>query len=85
MLPRVYDLLHQASQRYICVVEYYNPSPVTIPYRGETDKLFKRDFAGEMLDRFSDLRLVDYGFSYHRDNNFPQDDANWFLLERTKP
>jgi len=84
MLPRVYDLLHQTSQRYICVVEYYNPSPVTIPYRGETDKLFKRDFAGELLDRFSDLRLVDYGFSYHRDNNFPQDDLTWFLLEKSR-
>lgn len=84
MLPLVYDLLHQTSQRYICVVEYYNPSPVTIPYRGETNKLFKRDFAGEMLDRFSDLRLVDYGFSYHRDNNFPQDDLTWFLLEKSR-
>jgi len=84
MLPRVYDLLHQASQRYICMVEYYNPSPVVIPYRGESDKLFKRDFAGEMLDRFSDLRLVDYGFSYHRDNNFPQDDLTWFMLEKSR-
>ncbi len=82
MLPRVYDLLYQTSRRYICVVEYYNPSPVSIPYRGEKDKLFKRDFAGEMLDRFSDLRLVDYGFSYHRDSNFPQDDLTWFLLEK---
>lgn len=84
MLPRVYDLLYQSSQRYICVVEYYNPSPVSIPYRGETDKLFKRDFAGEMLDRFSDLRLIDYGFSYHRDNNFPQDDLTWFLMEKLR-
>lgn len=83
MLPHVYDLLHQTSQRYICVVEYYNPSPVAISYRGENDKLFKRDFAGEILDRFSDLRLVDYGFSYHRDNNFPQDDLTWFLLEKS--
>ena len=38
-----------------------------MPYRGHTARLFKRDFAGEMLDRFSDLRLVDYGFRYHRD------------------
>jgi len=27
------------------VAEYYNPSPVAIPYRGHTDRLFKRDFA----------------------------------------
>jgi len=44
--------------------------------------LFKRDFAGEMLDRFKDLELLDYGFVYHRDNNFPQDDLNWFLLRK---
>ncbi|MBI5558933.1 MAG: pseudaminic acid biosynthesis-associated methylase [Deltaproteobacteria bacterium] len=82
VLPLVYDLLHRLSSRYICLVEYYNPSPVEIPYRGHTGKLFKRDFAGEMLDRFSDLRLLDYGFIYHRDNNFPLDDLTWFLLEK---
>ncbi|MBZ0104043.1 MAG: pseudaminic acid biosynthesis-associated methylase [Sulfuricella denitrificans] len=84
MLPQVYELLYQSSARYICVAEYYNPSPVTIPYRGESDRLFKRDFAGEMLDRYGDLKLLDYGFSYHRDNNFPQDDLTWFLLEKTR-
>ncbi|MDH5359085.1 MAG: pseudaminic acid biosynthesis-associated methylase [Gammaproteobacteria bacterium] len=81
-LGHVYDLLYQTSARYICICEYYNPTPVSIPYRGHDDKLFKRDFAGEMLDRFPDLSLVDYGFSYHRDNNFKQDDATWFLLEK---
>jgi len=55
---------------------------VSIPYRGHSDKLFKRDFAGEILDQFSDLRLVDYGFVWHRDNLFPQDDISWFLLEK---
>ena len=46
------------------------------------EKLFKRDFAGEVLDRFDDLRLFDYGFCYHRDLHFPQDDVTWFLLEK---
>lgn len=82
-LPTVYDALYQSSRKYICIVEYYNPQPVTIPYRGHTDRLFKRDFAGEVLDRFSTLKLVDYGFCYHRDSNFPQDDVTWFLLEKT--
>lgn len=81
-LPQVYDLLYQLSKRYICLAEYYNPTPVEIPYRGHSGKLFKRDFAGDMLDRFSDLRLLDYGFVYHRDNNFPLDDLTWFLLEK---
>ncbi|MBP2655029.1 MAG: hypothetical protein H6Q73_2598 [Firmicutes bacterium] len=82
MLPVVYNLLHATSKRYICIVEYYNPTPVEVLYRGHAGKLFKRDFAGEMLDRFNGLRLVDYGFVYHRDSKFPQDDLNWFLLER---
>ena len=36
-----------------------------------------------MLDAFPDLRLIDYGFVYHRDPNFPQDDLNWFLMEKS--
>ncbi|MCI0517514.1 MAG: hypothetical protein L0Y45_06760 [Woeseiaceae bacterium] len=83
VLPGVYELLHAASARYVCIVEYYNPSPVTIPYRGHTDKLFKRDFAGEVLARYPDLKLLDYGFVYHGDANFPQDDLTWFLLEKS--
>jgi spore coat polysaccharide biosynthesis protein SpsF len=55
---------------------------VSIPYRGHEDRLFKRDFAGELLSRFGDLRLIDYGFVYHRDPKFPQDDITWFLLEK---
>ena len=53
-----------------------------MPYRGHDARLFKRDFAGEMLDRFSDLRLVDYGFRYHRDPAHPADDLTWFLMEK---
>jgi len=81
-LPVVYEVLYRASSRYILVCEYYNPSPVQISYRGHVDRLFKRDFAGELLDKYSDLQLLDYGFCYRRDPNFPQDDTNWFLLEK---
>ena len=81
-LPDVYDRLHAATRKYLCVVEYYNPVPVSVSYRGHEERLFKRDFAGEMLDRFTDLRLVDYGFCYHRDVNFPHDDLTWFLMEK---
>lgn len=82
MLGAVYQKLYTASRRFVLVCEYYNPSPVAIPYRGHADRLFKRDFAGEMLDAYSDLRLVDYGFAYRRDPAFPQDDITWFLMEK---
>ena len=78
----VYEKLYNYSNRYIVISEYYNPTPVEVNYRGNTGKLFKRDFAGEMMDRFSDLKLVDYGFVYHRDTQFIADDATWFLLEK---
>ena len=81
-LKDVYDTLYRLSTRFICIAEYYSPVPVSIDYRGHTNRLFKRDFAGEIIDQYSNIRLVDYGFVYHRDNNFPQDDLNWFLLEK---
>lgn len=81
-LPRVYDKLVASCKRYLLVAEYYNPTPMTIPYRGHSDRLFKRDFAGEIMDRHPQFRLLDYGFSYRRDPNFPQDDITWFLMER---
>lgn len=83
LLPKVYDILHRSCSRYICLAEYYSPRPVSIRYRDTDGILFKRDFAGEMLDRFSDLRLVNYGFTYRRDSTFRHDDINWFVLERT--
>lgn len=81
-LDTVYEKLYKCSNKYILIAEYYNPSPVTIKYRGHENRLFKRDFAGEMLDKYDDLELVDYKFVYHKDNNFPQDDITWFLLKK---
>ena len=81
-LDSVYQKLYDTSSKYICVAEFYNPSPMTISYRGHEDRLFKRDFAGEMLDKFQDLKLIDYNFVYRRDNYFAQDDITWFLMEK---
>ena len=82
-LNMVYEKLYESSKRFILVCEYYNPKPDTVSYRGHADKLFRRDFAGELLDRYSDVNLVNYGFAYHRDPSFPQDDLTWFLLEKS--
>ncbi len=84
VLPEIYDLLFKASDRLILLFEYYNPSPVEVNYRGHEGRLFKRDFAGEMLDRYEgELKLVDYGFFYHRDPIARSDDGTFFLLEKT--
>jgi len=83
-LPEVYARLYECSNAYILIREYYNPTPVEVTYRGHAERLYKRDFAGELLDAYPDLELVDYGFQYHRDHNFPADDSTWFLLKKTK-
>lgn len=81
-LQKMYENLYDSSSRWILIAEYYNPTPVEVSYRGHSNRLFKRDFAGEVLDKYSDLTLVDYGFIYHRDPVFAQDDISWFLMEK---
>jgi len=81
-LERVYKKFYDMSKKYILIVEYYNPTPIEINYRGHSRKLFKRDFTGELIKLYPELEIVDYGFSYHLDPNFPQDDLNWFLLKK---
>ena len=81
-LKTVYDKLAEVSKRYVVIAEYYNPSPVSISYRGHENRLFKRNFAGEFMDRHTDFHIIDYGFVWHRDPNFPQDDITWFLMAK---
>ena len=71
------EYLYNFSDEYICIAEYYSPTPVKISYRGYYNRLFKRDFAGELMSKYPDLELVDYGFLYHKDPIFPQDDITW--------
>lgn len=81
-LSQVYDKLYQLSARYILINEYYNPVPVEVSYRGNDEKLFKRDFAGEFLDRFNGkLRIVSYGFLWKRLHP-AWDDTTWVLMEK---
>jgi spore coat polysaccharide biosynthesis protein SpsF len=80
-LNETYEKIYNLSKKYILICEYYNPTPCSIPYRGHNDRLFKRDFAGEILNKYPDLKLVNYGFSYHGDI-FSQDDITWFLIKK---
>jgi pseudaminic acid biosynthesis-associated methylase len=82
VLNSIYQKLYTNSSKFILIAEYYNPSPVSIDYRGHSNRLFKRDFAGEFLDKFDDTQLIDYGFAYKRDPAFPQDDITWFLIKK---
>ena len=77
-------LRHAARRhgKYLLVCEYYNPSPVSIPYRGHADRLFKRDFCGEILDRHQRSQLERLRILLSARSAFPQDDITWFLMEK---
>ena len=83
MLQKVYSSLVNSCKKYLFINEFYNPTPVTIDYRGHSDKLYKRDFAGDILDSFPEMKLIDYGFQYDRDPIHKRTGStNWFLLEK---
>ena len=80
-LESAYKVIYGCSSRYILLCEYFNPTPVAIEYRGEKDALWKRDFAGDMLDLYPKMKVLDYGFTWSRDK-YPQDDLHWVLMEK---
>ena len=82
-IEKAYQNLYFQTNKYLLICEYYNPEPVEVTYHGRDGLLFKRDFAGDLLDKYPDLKLIDYGFRYHRDE-YPQDDITWFLLRKEK-
>lgn len=81
-LERAYQTLYDSTRQYILVCEYFSQDPVSIPYRGQPEALWKRDFAGDLLDAYDDLQVVAYGFAWRRDPD-PQDDLTWTILEKT--
>lgn len=81
-LPRAYSVLYQASKRYILTAEYFSREPTELTYRGHASRLWKRDFASEMLALFPNLKVIDYGFVWRLDPVAPQDDLMWALMEK---
>ena len=81
-LNEIYQKMYDLSNKYILIAEYYSRDIREINYRGNENKLFKRDFCGEIMNKFNDLKLKDYGFIYYKDPLYPLDDITWFLLEK---
>jgi pseudaminic acid biosynthesis-associated methylase len=81
-LNEVYTKMYNLSNKYILIGEYYSRNVQELIYRGHQNKLFKRDFCNEIMSLYPTLKLIDYGFIYHRDPKYPLDDITWFLLEK---
>lgn len=72
--------IHRISSKYVVCIEYFSDKPETIPYRGQDNALFKRDFGGFWLDNFPDLELVDYGFMWKRVTDL--DNLTWWVFRK---
>lgn len=71
--------IYNASSKYICLVEYYSPVRREVEYHGHGSALWLDDFAGKIMTMYPNLKLLDYGFKYHKDNGY---DLTYFLLEK---
>ncbi len=81
-LLRSYQEIHPVSRAYVLSIEYFCQKPQTIPYRGHSERLFKRDFGRFWLKNFSDLDVVDYGFFWKPITGL--DDVTWWLFGKKK-
>ena len=74
--------MFKMSSRYILIAEYFNRTPVMINYRGEDDRLFKRDF-GKLFTENFDCKVLDYGFLWgHEFDTAGFDDITYWLFEK---
>jgi len=79
-LGQALDEIHRVARRWVLSIEYFNPTPQTIDYRGHGDMLFKRDYGSLVLDRFDDLEHVANGFQWRRTTGL--DNNNWWLFRK---
>jgi pseudaminic acid biosynthesis-associated methylase len=74
--------LFSYSRKYVLIAEYFNRTPVSIEYQGQTEKLFKQDFGKLFIENFG-VKLVDYGFLWgHIYDKAGFDDITWWLFEK---
>ena len=74
--------MHDYSNKYILMGEYFNRTPVMIEYQGQKNQLFKRDFGKLFVENFN-VTLVDYGFLWgyiYDQGGFG--DITWWLFEK---
>jgi pseudaminic acid biosynthesis-associated methylase len=74
--------MYNHSSRYILVAEYFSRTPESIVYRGELNKLFKRDFGKLFIENFP-VKVLDCGFLWSYEyENAGFDDITYWLFEK---
>lgn len=82
-LDRALSEIHRVSKRWILSIEYFNPTPDEVPYRGQAGMLWRRDWGEAWLAKFPTLKPIGVGFSWKHLTGL--DNVTWFLFEKAKP
>jgi len=83
-LGTVMDEMYRCSGRYILGLEYHADQMTEIGYRGNTNVLWKSNYAEMFMERFPDLKLVKKEIlPYLTDDEKGNVDC-MYLLEKTK-
>ena len=80
-LGRATGEIVRVARKYVLCIEYFSHTAVEVSYRGQMGLLFKRDFGAFYLDRFFNLKCVDYGFLWQREFRI-FDNPNWWLFSK---
>lgn len=70
----------QASRRWIVAIEYFSAEPRMIPYRGEDNRLWARDFGKFYLEACPELEPIAAGFAWKGLTGL--DDLTWWVLRK---
>jgi len=74
------DEIVRIAKKYVLCIEYFSHKPEVITYQGQNDLLFKRDFGSFYLDRYPNLKCIDYGFLWRRELKI-FDNLTWWLFK----
>jgi len=58
--------IHRVSKRWIIAAEYFAPQEEMVPYRGQDNAMWRRDYGALYLDNFPDLRCDMCMFTWKR-------------------
>jgi pseudaminic acid biosynthesis-associated methylase len=75
------DEIFRVARKYVLCIEYFSNNPEKIAYRGRKNLLFKRDFGAFYLERYPNLKWINYGFLWEQEFKI-FDNLNWWLFEK---
>ena len=79
LLPSMREI-HRCARRYILCGEYFAPQEEVVPYRGQAEALWRRDYGSLWLDAFPDLQCTSCTFAWKRTTGL--DNLTFWLFEK---